>query len=386
MLFSLSRQEGYINTVCPPSSKLCTTAVDHSLVKMASSLQPWYGAPVVLLLCLRLSAIDASAGGPRWNYAVDGDFGPAHWAANFSKCGGKMQSPIDVNTSTVLYSPQLKFFDFSGYNVTSGVNISLENLDGQTAEVIYSGKALTLKGGGLPGEYQLAQFHFHWGDIDTRGSEHYINGDHFPMELHLVHYQVGYSSASEARVQPYGLAVVGFFFEVSKENNTALDELLKHFDNIKMAGNTTELDSFSLLDLLPEDYQKLHFYRYYGSLTTPPCYETVIWSLVAEHLNISEYQLNIFRNLYSDEDQNQKLVNDFRPIQELDERIVVTNLRPKDADTDTTTTKNDTDTTTTVQAPIQCTTLKSPNSGALICVHQLNIILSVLATVLYIVH
>jgi hypothetical protein len=31
-------------------------------------------------------------------------------------------------------------------------------------------------GGGLPGVFQFEQFHFHWGSVDQRGSEHNING------------------------------------------------------------------------------------------------------------------------------------------------------------------------------------------------------------------
>ena len=31
-------------------------------------------------------------------------------------------------------------------------------------------------GGGLPGVFQFEQFHFHWGSVDARGSEHNIDG------------------------------------------------------------------------------------------------------------------------------------------------------------------------------------------------------------------
>jgi len=33
-----------------------------------------------------------------------------------------------------------------------------------------------ISGGGLPGEYKFAQFHFHWGSKDLQGSEHAMNG------------------------------------------------------------------------------------------------------------------------------------------------------------------------------------------------------------------
>ena len=44
-----------------------------------------------------------------------------------------------------------------------------------------------LSGSLLEGSYKLLQLHFHWGDIDSMGSEHTINRVRFPMEVHLVH-------------------------------------------------------------------------------------------------------------------------------------------------------------------------------------------------------
>lgn len=43
-----------------------------------------------------------------------------------------------------------------------------------------------LTGGGLPGQYRAAQFHFHWGGLGRPGSEHTINGERFPMEVREV--------------------------------------------------------------------------------------------------------------------------------------------------------------------------------------------------------
>ena len=45
-----------------------------------------------------------------------------------------------------------------------------------------------ISGGGLDGTYEFAQLHFHWGDSENKGSEHQIDGQAFPMEAHLVHF------------------------------------------------------------------------------------------------------------------------------------------------------------------------------------------------------
>ncbi|XP_055861628.1 carbonic anhydrase 1-like isoform X3 [Biomphalaria glabrata] len=199
------------------------------------------------------------------------------------------------------------------------------------AEVIYSGTPIILRGGSLPDDYKLLQYHFHWGSQDSRGSEHILDGEQFPMELHVVHYQAHLPNVSVAQIQPNGLAVVGFFFRTSPQNNTRFGKLLSHFDLIKTVAtnqdNETVIETFPLTDLLPDGLDKLHYYRYQGSLTTPPCYETVIWSIATETIPISDYQLNIFRSLYNDE--NKPLVNDYRPVQPLNNRVVVTNKKKR---------------------------------------------------------
>ena len=62
--------------------------------------------------------------------------------------------------------------------------------------------------------YQMLQLHFHWGADNTKGSEHTINGEEFPMEMHIVHKKVGLT-VEEALGTSDGLAVVGQMFQVA---------------------------------------------------------------------------------------------------------------------------------------------------------------------------
>ncbi|KAI8735909.1 carbonic anhydrase, partial [Biomphalaria glabrata] len=158
--------------------------------------------------------------------------GPDDWFKTFPKCGGTTQSPINIS-SNASYNPHLEYFDFREYKLTKGVTLTLTNKGGHTAEVIHSGRPIILRGGSLPYDYQLLQYHFHWGSQDSRGSEHILDGEQFPMELHVVHYQAHLPNVSVAQIQPNGLAVVGFFFRTSPQNNTRFDKLLAHFDLIK---------------------------------------------------------------------------------------------------------------------------------------------------------
>jgi len=48
---------------------------------------------------------------------------------------------------------------------------------------VESGPEMTVSGGGLSGTYKLAQFHFHWGKTDNKGSEHLVDGKSYPLEV-----------------------------------------------------------------------------------------------------------------------------------------------------------------------------------------------------------
>ena len=73
-----------------------------------------------------------------------------------------------------------------------------------------------MSGGPLAKHYQLLQLHFHWGSSERQGSEHTVDGQRFPMEMHLVHLaediEWGVGSATKPVNIPDGLAVAGFFW------------------------------------------------------------------------------------------------------------------------------------------------------------------------------
>ena len=63
--------------------------------------------------------------------------------------------------------------------------------------------------------FEFLQLHWHWGSVDSQGSEHTINGKKYPMEVHLVHWNKKYSTVTEALKYSDGLAVLGFMYEVN---------------------------------------------------------------------------------------------------------------------------------------------------------------------------
>ena len=49
------------------------------------------------------------------------------------------------------------------------------------------------------------------------------------------------------------------------------------------------IDTFALNELLPSNTSA--YFRYNGSLTTPPCYQSVIWTVYKQPISISAYQV-----------------------------------------------------------------------------------------------
>jgi carbonic anhydrase len=56
-----------------------------------------------------------------------------------------------------------------------------------------------------------------------------------------------------------------------------------------LAGQEFKIPAFDVKYLLPKDTGK--FYRYEGSLTTPPCFDNVTWTVLYAPVEISQQQV-----------------------------------------------------------------------------------------------
>ncbi|XP_052819767.1 carbonic anhydrase 2-like [Mya arenaria] len=276
---------------------------------------------VCCILAAQISSVSGSAGNV-WTYR--GSEGPDNWHLDYPHCGGVKQSPIDVQTKDVVVDPNhLVPIVFSGYDNVANTNYTLGN-NGHTVQVDLNDQSMMISEGGLEGTYVAAQFHFHWGADDTRGSEHAINGRHYPMEMHIVHYNRKYGNFTAALKPEDGLAVLGFFFEIGRYNKH-FNEIISHFNDIKYRDQHVPIESIPLMELIPARLS--NYFRYIGSLTTPPCYESVTWTLFNETIEIAEEQLEkfrttIFENIEDEGGVSMDISDDFRPVQCLYRRRV----------------------------------------------------------------
>uniref|UniRef100_A0A3Q3WZU8 Carbonic anhydrase n=1 Tax=Mola mola TaxID=94237 RepID=A0A3Q3WZU8_MOLML len=235
--------------------------------------------------------------------------------SQFPSCGGLRQSPINIVTSKVHVNSALPPFNFIGH--TNRINITVEN-KGHSAHFALP-QLVRLMGGGLPGHYRAAQFHFHWGANGRPGSEHTIDGERFPMELHIVHIKEPYGSLAEAEHDMAGIALLAFLFEETTADHPHLDTVIAALGRVYMASTT--IPNFRLSDIIPSAQELHSYYRYVGSMTTPGCEQAVAWTVFLRTLSISSRQLDAIVQqcrFWT----GQPMIDIFRPTQPLDGRVV----------------------------------------------------------------
>ncbi|KAG7475763.1 carbonic anhydrase 14 isoform X2 [Solea senegalensis] len=279
---------------------------------------------LLLLLCFQGTAASDANKSP-WTYT--GSVGQSQWSEYFPDCGGTSQSPIDVVTTQTKYDPTLSPLTPLGYNQHGSKPFTLHN-NGHTV-VIELPEWMGL--GGLPWLFTAVQMHLHWGNggPDHGSSEHTINGLSADAELHVVHYNSElYPNISAAMRQRNGLAVLGILIVTGEETNLAFNNILSYLSRIRNADQKAFIPAFDVQSLLPKDLGS--YYRYNGSLTTPPCYQGVIWTLFHEMVQISKAQLlKLETILYASraEDHEKMLLQDnYRVTQPLNRRVIFTSF------------------------------------------------------------
>lgn len=94
---------------------------------------------------------------------------------------------------------------------------------------------LFVEGGGLPGRFRTAQFHFHWGRSDSEGSEHTLNGHPYPLEAsnwffssnHLLNHRMLLQSFTSIVSTHFVLIKKVFFIAYLYANNSEIVKLTK---------------------------------------------------------------------------------------------------------------------------------------------------------------
>ncbi|MDR3301899.1 MAG: carbonic anhydrase family protein [Spirochaetaceae bacterium] len=248
----------------------------------------FYSAVFFVLALAGCVSSAGKSGSPHWAYT--GNEGPQYWGdmspAYVLAKEGKAQSPINIDTNALAQSGTVKKPLFK----LVSEKFELEN-NGHTIELIPVQKlsAVILD----DAQYTVQQFHFHL------PAEHTVAGKSFAMELHIV-----CKDAQE------NIAVIAVFIIPGNENK-ALNEVFAHAPSRQ----SEKIELKTALDMNEFISAATLFYRYDGSLTTPPCTEGVKWCIADKPIQASQAQIDSFTKIYSGNN---------RPVQNLNGRVVYT--------------------------------------------------------------
>ncbi|XP_042266899.1 carbonic anhydrase 12 isoform X2 [Thunnus albacares] len=224
------------------------------------------------------------------------------------------------------FDPTLRPIEVHGYNLSRNEQLTLGN-NGHSVQISLPSK---MHISSFPHRYTAAQLHFHWGSFNRpAGSEHMVNSKQYAAEMHVVHFNSDkYPNMSMAVDKSDGLAVLGVLIEVG-QFNPAFEQFLKFINGIKYRDQKVQVPGFNIRSLLPARLDE--YYRYDGSLTTPPCYPSVLWTVFRNHVTISRKQfLSLATALYSSHAQDSApvpLSGNYRKPQLADTRVVLVSFK-----------------------------------------------------------
>ncbi|PWA77344.1 alpha carbonic anhydrase 7 [Artemisia annua] len=257
-----------------------------------------------IIFCVPLALSQEVDDEHEFTYDVNSPNGPDHWGEihpEWSMCNqGDMQSPIDLTHKRVQTTSKLGRLDrdYKPSNATlinRGHDMMLRWIRG-AGHIHINGT-----------EYQLNQLHWH------TPTEHTINGRRFNLELHLVH-----QSADEK------IAVVAILYKIGRP-----DSLLSMMEPyLRAVASTRGVEtSVGIIDPRQIKIGSRKYYRYIGSLTTPPCDQNVTWTIVKKVRTVSREQLRVIREAVHDEAEANA-----RPVQALNDRWMTLLLGRRDVE------------------------------------------------------
>jgi len=240
---------------------------------------------------------------------------------------GKRQSPINIEVGaavedstlspvTFKYSPPWELHPQLNYTPQP---TTVQNMGhGFEIDVPASMQARIYRGPLGDTEYRLCKVGCHWGT-----SEHSVDGTFASGELHLLHYNLKYSSMKEALEHEDGMAVVAILLtQTDTAHNHQLEQVADVLPLMKLRGQKMETPTpISFKGLLPSSPS---YYTYKGSLTTPDFREVVEWIVMEEHIPVSSRCIAAMKSLRYGGASDRSVSRNTRPVAPTGDRVVRT--------------------------------------------------------------
>uniref|UniRef100_A0A8C3V9S9 protein-tyrosine-phosphatase n=1 Tax=Catharus ustulatus TaxID=91951 RepID=A0A8C3V9S9_CATUS len=186
-----------------------------------------------------------------WSYT--GTLNQKNWGKKYSACNGAKQSPINIDEDLTQVNVNLKKLKFHGWEKETLEDTFIRNT-GKTGKKV--------------------RFHV-W-----NGSEHSLEGQKFPLEMQIYCYDADQFTDFEEAVKGSGkLRALSILFEIGLEDNPDYNPIINGVDSVSrfVSLKAGRLRTIYFAESLANATDK--YYTYNGSLSAPPCSETVEWIL-----------------------------------------------------------------------------------------------------------